>query len=44
MSWIVDGTLVPEAVSGRTIINEEDVETQPEKVPASILDKNVFLK
>ena len=43
MSWIVDGTLVPEAVSGRAIINEEDVETQPEKVPASILNENVFL-
>ena len=43
LSWIVDGKLVPEAVSGRAIINEEDVETQPEKVPASILDENVFL-
>ena len=31
-------------ISGRAIINEEDVETKPEKVPACIIDENVCLK
>lgn len=44
MSWIVDSTLISDAISGRAIINKQDVETQPEKVPAYILDENVFFK
>ena len=42
LSWIVDSTLISDAISGRAIINEQDVETQPEKVPAYILDENVL--
>ena len=44
LSWIVDSALISHMISGRAIINEEDVETKPEKVPACIIDENVCLK
>ena len=40
LSWIIDSALISDAISGRAIINEQDVETQPEKVPAYILYEN----
>ena len=43
MSWLVEDRIIQEAITGTAIINEEDVETRPEKVLASILDENVCL-
>ena len=43
MSWLVEDKIIQEAITGTAIINEEDVEKRPEKVPASILDENVCL-
>ena len=43
MSWLIEDRIIQEAVTGTAIINEEDVETRPEKVPASTLDENVCL-
>ena len=43
LSWLAEDKMIQEAITGRAIINEEDVETQPEKAPASILNENVCL-
>ena len=44
LQWFVDEDGAQAALSGEIIIEEEDVEVKPERVPASCLDENVCLE
>ena len=41
LSWFVDKEVAKDAIDGRLLIEEEHVECKPERIPDSILDKNV---
>ena len=40
LNWFVDKTVVQDAFDGK-LIEEEQVECRPEKIPNSVLDENV---
>ena len=41
LSWFVDSSIVNAAIKYDQLIEEEDVECRPEKIPCSVLDENV---
>ena len=43
LSWFVDKQVISKALQTGTLIEEEDIESKPEKVPHSVLDENVDL-
>ena len=43
MEWFVDSDIAKGAINNGDLINEEDVEVDPNKIAASCLDENVCL-
>ena len=43
LSWFVDEAIVEATIKslGKRLVEEEDVETRPERVPNAILDENI---
>ena len=41
LSWLVDYNVAETALKGDELIEEENIECRPEKIPCSILDENV---
>ena len=41
LSWVVDKEVVQQAIKNSILIEEEQVECRPEKIPDSIADENV---
>ena len=41
LGWLVDPSVVSTALTSNSLIDEEEVECRPEKIPCSILDENV---
>ena len=43
LSWFVDQLVAKAAIKDDRLIEEEDVECRPEKIPCSVLDENVSI-
>lgn len=41
LDWFVNPTVAKSAISGDRLVEEDEVECRPEKVPCSVLDENV---
>ena len=43
LGWLVDHSVLNAAMKSDTLIDEDEVECRPEKIPCSILDENVHI-
>ena len=41
LRWFVEGKVMAAAIKGNCLVEEEHVESRPEKLPDAVLDENV---